>query len=85
MIIATTFLCLIAGAVNMRFYLERQIAVGMVTHLAVYTNAVNQRKDYFNMSLAELMEVVIVSKSEAQPTSLLLNLHCFPYGVQELT
>jgi hypothetical protein len=85
MIIATTFLCLFACAFNVRFYLERQMAAGMVTHSAAYTNAFNQREDYFNMSLTELMEVVIVSKTETRPSSQLLNFPCFSDGVQSLT
>ncbi|MDD5327912.1 MAG: hypothetical protein PHY02_08885 [Phycisphaerae bacterium] len=85
MVIALTFLCLLVCAVNVQFYMEHQIIVRIVTHPTAYTNALNQQEDYFNMSLSELMEVVVVSKSDTQPSSCLLNSHCFSDGAQELS
>jgi uncharacterized protein YpuA (DUF1002 family) len=81
-VIALALLCLVTCAVNVQFYMERQVAVNIVTHTATCASKLNQPVNYFDMSLAELMEVVVVSKSEERPSSFLLNSHCYsPDGV----
>jgi hypothetical protein len=81
-VIALALLCLVVCAVNVQLYLERQIS----THIVTCTNKLNQQGDFFDMSLNELMEVVVVSKSEERPSSFLLNFHCYhPDWAQQLT
>jgi hypothetical protein len=83
-VIALALLCVVTCAVNVQFYLERQVAVNIVTRAAACANKLNQHRNYFNMSLTELMEVVVVSQSDVRPSSHLLNFHCFhPDWVQE--
>jgi hypothetical protein len=79
-VIALALLCLIACSVDVQLYLERQI----VAHTVTCKNRFDQQENYFNMSLNELMEVVVVSKLVEQPSYFLLNFHCYhPDWVQQ--
>jgi hypothetical protein len=66
---ALVLICLVVFTVDVQLYFEHQILANIVT----CANKPNQRENYFNMSLPELMEVVVVSRSEEQPSSFLLN------------
>ncbi len=76
-VIALALLCLVTCAVNVQFYLERQIVVNVVTHTVSCASKLNQPVNYFNMSINELMDVVVVSQSEGRHSSFLLNFRCF--------
>jgi hypothetical protein len=78
-------LCLIICTVNVQFYLERQVAINIVTHRSAYSNKLNQQQNYFNMPLNELMDVVVISQPDVRPSSHLLNFrYFFPDWVWEL-
>jgi hypothetical protein len=73
MVVALILLCLAACAVNMQLYLEHRVAVNIVTRAIAYTNRPNRSVNYFDMSLSELMEVIVASKSDDErPSSFLL-------------
>ena len=72
-VITLALLFLMVCSIDVQLYLERQI----VAHTVTCTSKLNQRENYFNMSINELMEVVVVSKSEERPSSFLLNSHCY--------
>lgn len=55
-IIALALICLMVCSVDVQLYLERQV----VAHVVTYPNGLNHHKDYFNMSIGELMNVVVV-------------------------
>jgi hypothetical protein len=70
-------LCLIICTVNIQLYLERKVAVNIVTHRAACADKLNQHKKYFNMPLNELMDVVVISEPKVRPSSHLLNFRYF--------
>jgi hypothetical protein len=72
-VIVLALLCLIVCSIDVQLYLERQI----VAHAVTCTSRLNQQGDFFDMSLNELMEVVVVSRTEERPSSFLLNFHCY--------
>ncbi len=71
-VVALALLCLMTCAVDVQLYLEHQITVSIAA-----CHRPDQHEDYFNMSLNELMNVVVVSGPDARPTSLRLDLYCF--------
>jgi hypothetical protein len=78
--IALVLICLAVCTVDVQLYFEHQI----LAHIVTCTNRLNQQENYFHMSINELMKVVVVSKSDERPNSLLLNFHCFhPDWVQQ--
>jgi hypothetical protein len=78
--IALVLICLAVCTVDVQLYFEHQI----LAHIVTCTNRLNQQENYFHMSINELMKVVVVSKSDERPNSLLLNFHCFhPDWVQK--
>jgi hypothetical protein len=75
-VVTLALLCLMACAVDMQLYLEHQIAVNIVTH-TISCHMPNQHESYFNMSIYELMDVVVISQSDVRSSFLLLNLHYY--------
>ena len=71
-VIALVLLCFVFSAVNLQFYLESRVVTKLVNQTLTYVNKSDQQKSYFDMSLNELMEVVVVSQAEGQPSSRLL-------------
>jgi len=72
----TVVLALIAVmvcTVDVQLYFEHQI----LAHTVTCTIKLNQQGDYFNMSINELMKVVVVSKSDERHSSFLLNFPCY--------
>jgi hypothetical protein len=83
-VIVMALLCLMICTVDMQLYLEHQITVNIVAHIATY-HRLNQQENYFNMPLSELMDVVVISQPDVCPSSHLLNFRCFyPNWVREL-
>ena len=70
--IALALLCLVVCAVNVQLYFEHQISA----HIVTCTNKLDQQENYFNMSISELMDVVVVSK-DVRRSSFLLNFLCY--------
>jgi ATP/ADP translocase len=58
-VIALALLCLVVCAVNVQLYLEHQI----VAHTVTCTSKLNQQGDFFDMSVNELMKVMVTSRS----------------------
>jgi hypothetical protein len=84
-VIVMVLLCLIICTVNVQFYLERQVAVNIVTHRSACSNKMNQQQNYFNMPLNELLDVVVISQPKVRPSSHLLNFcHFYPVRLLEL-
>ena len=67
--IALVLLCLVVSAVNLQFYLESRVATKLASHTVTCVNKSAQQKSYFDMSLNELMDVVVVSQADEQPSS----------------
>jgi ATP/ADP translocase len=59
MVIALALLCLVACSINVQLYLEHQVVV----HTVTYTSKLNHQKNFFDMSVRELMEVMVTSRS----------------------
>jgi len=76
LVVALALSCLVAFAVNLYFYLESGVVTNLVNDTATCANTLEQPKSYFDMSLNELMEVVVVSQIEGQPSSNLLHFNC---------
>jgi hypothetical protein len=76
--ILLVLICLAVLTIDVQLFFEHHI----LAHIVTCTNKLNQHENYFNMSIPELMEVVIVSRSEEQPHSFLINIHSdYPDGV----
>ena len=60
-VIALTLLCLVICTINVQLYLEYQIAVNIASPTITYADKLNHPVNYFDMSISELMEVVVVS------------------------
>jgi hypothetical protein len=58
-VIALALLCLVACSVNVQLYLEHQVVV----HTVTYTSKLNHQKNFFNMPINELMDVMVTSRS----------------------
>lgn len=68
--IALALICLVVCSVDVQLYLERQVVVHTVTR----PSELNRHGDYFNMSISELMNVVVIDE---QRSSFLLNFPCY--------
>ncbi len=58
-VIALTLIFLVVCAINVQFCLEQQV----VTHTITYMNRLGQQESLFDMSIEELMEVTVISRS----------------------
>lgn len=65
--IALALIALIVCTVDVQLFFEQRI----LARVATCTNKFERRVNYFDMSLNELMNVVVVSQSEEQPRSCL--------------
>jgi hypothetical protein len=75
--IALALICLMVCSVDVQLYLERQVVVHTVTHIG----ELNRHRGYFDMSISELMNVVVI---DVQRSSFLLNFtHYYPDGAQQ--
>lgn len=71
--IALALICLMVCSVDVQLYLERQV----VAHTVTCPFGLNRQGNYFNMSISELMNVVVVDVQHSLQQSSLLNLpHC---------
>ena len=70
--IALFLLCLVVSTVNLQFYLESRVATKLASHTVTCINKSARQKSYFDMSLDELMEVMVVSRTDVRPSSHLL-------------
>ena len=71
--IALVLICLVVCSVDVQLYFEHQI----LAHIVTCTNKLDQRENYFNMSINELMDVVVVPQSDVRHSSFLLNFPCY--------
>jgi hypothetical protein len=69
-VIALALICLMVCSVDVQLYMERQVVAPVVT----YPNWLDHHRDYFNMSVGELMNVVVV---DVERSSFLLNFPCY--------
>lgn len=67
--VALVLICLMVCTVDVQLYFEQRILANVVT----CKNKFDRQKDYFDMSLSELMDVVVVSQSDGQPSSCLFD------------
>ncbi len=58
-VIALALIFLVVCAINVQFCMEQQV----VTRTITYINRLDQQKSLFDMSIEELMEVTVVSRS----------------------
>jgi hypothetical protein len=83
--VALALFCLLACAVDIQLYLEHQIAVNIVHH-SISCHMPHWPENYFDMSINELMDVVVISQPDVQPSSYLLNFRYFyPNWVWDIT
>ncbi|MBN1392286.1 MAG: hypothetical protein JW947_05725 [Sedimentisphaerales bacterium] len=74
--VALVLVCLMVYTADVQLYIEQRI----LDNAATCTDKLgrfNKDLDYFNMSLPELMEVVVVSSPEERPSSYLLDFHSY--------
>jgi hypothetical protein len=69
--IALALMAVMMCTTDVQLYCEQLI----LTNVATCTNKFDQHGNYFDMSLSELMKVVIVSKLAEQPGFYLLDFH----------
>jgi hypothetical protein len=72
--VALALICLIVCTVDVQLYFEQRI----LANVATCTNKFDRQKNYFDMSLSELMNVVLVSQSDERPRSCLFD--SYPYN-----
>jgi hypothetical protein len=74
-IVVLILVCLMVYAVDLQLLIEQRILDNAAT--CIYKlDKFNQKQDYFNMSLPELMEVVVVSTPDDRPSSYLFDFSC---------
>ena len=59
MVIALALLCLVVCSVNVQLYLEHQVIV----HTVTCTGKLSHQKNFFDMSIKELMQVTVAPRS----------------------
>jgi hypothetical protein len=77
--IALALIAVVVCTVDVQLYCEQRI----LANVATCTNKFDQHENYFNMSLNELMKVVVVSKSDERHSSFLLNFPCYYPGLAQ--
>jgi hypothetical protein len=73
---ALILVCLMVYTVDVQLYIEQRI----LDNVATCTDKLgkfDRKFDYFNMSLPELMEIVVISTPEERPSSHLLDFHSY--------
>lgn len=69
--VALVLIAVMVCTIDVQLYFEQRI----LANVATCTNKFDRWENYFDMSLNELMDVVVVSQPEEQPHSHLLDFH----------
>ena len=71
--VALVLICLMVCAVDVQLYFEQRI----LANVATCKNKFDRRGSYFDMPLSELMNIVVISQSEGQPSSYLFDVRSY--------
>ena len=74
--VALILVCLMVYTVDVQLYIEQRILDNVAT-CADKLDKFDRKLDYFNMSLPDLMEIVVVSTPEERPSSHLLDFRSY--------